>query len=404
MKKVLIGFLALLVVFLLWGVPSAQAVTDDEVQSQHIQEADGTSGQDTNTGSGIKTGHIQNDAVTAQKIKNRSIAARHLRNNAVIKSKIADRAVIPSKIGFYSNVIIVAPSGGDYTSPVDAMNSITDASATNPYLVKIMPGVYDIGTNSVQMKPYVDIEGSGEVTTKITGTVSSDTTPPTAGVVNGSDNVEIRFLTVENTGTGYLKAAIYNNNASPKITHIIVTVSGGNHSYGVYNSLSSSPTMTNVTVTVNALGGDFSYGVYNQSSSSTMTNVTVNASGGINNYGVVNNFSSPTMRDVTVNASGGNHSYGVYNDSSSPTMRDVTAVGKDGVSTNYGMYNYGTSGTIYVDRSSFEGITNSIFNCPGFTLYIGASKLAGGAANTNGTYHCVGAYNENYTTLDSSCQ
>lgn len=130
-------------------------------------------------------------------------------------SRIADGAVIPSKIRFYNNVIIVAPSGGDYTSPVDAMNSITGASATNTYLVKIMPGVYDIGANSVQMKPYVDIEGSGELTTKITGTVSSTIPPPTAGVVNGSDDAEIRFLTVENTGTGDCTAAIYKKGKVP---------------------------------------------------------------------------------------------------------------------------------------------------------------------------------------------
>ena len=109
----------------------------------------GTSVQNTNAGSGVKTGQIQNSAVTT--------------------SKIADGAITPGKIGFYSNVIIVATSGGDYASPVDAMNSIADASESNPYLVKIMPGVYNIGSNSVQMKPYVDIEGSGENVTKITG-------------------------------------------------------------------------------------------------------------------------------------------------------------------------------------------------------------------------------------------
>lgn len=44
------------------------ATPDDSILSQHIKEADGTSGQDTNTGSGIKTGHIQDGAVTTSKI------------------------------------------------------------------------------------------------------------------------------------------------------------------------------------------------------------------------------------------------------------------------------------------------------------------------------------------------
>jgi hypothetical protein len=73
---------------------------------------------------------------------------------------------------------------------------------------------------------------------------------------------------------------------------------------------------------------------------------------------------------------------------------------------NYGMDNSADSGvhTIHIDRSTFEGSTNSIRNDSEFTLYIGASKLAGGAPNAVGTYHCVGAYNGSYTALNSSCQ
>ena len=42
------------------------------------------------------------------------------------------------------NVDTVAKANGDFTDPVAAVNSITDASATNPYLVVICPGVYTI--------------------------------------------------------------------------------------------------------------------------------------------------------------------------------------------------------------------------------------------------------------------
>ena len=43
---------------------SFAAVNNDEVTSVKLKEADGTSGQNTNSGSGVKTGHIQNGAVT----------------------------------------------------------------------------------------------------------------------------------------------------------------------------------------------------------------------------------------------------------------------------------------------------------------------------------------------------
>ena len=70
-------------------------------------------------------------------------------------------------------MIVVAKSGGDFTDPVEAMNSTSDASANNSYLIKLMPGVYDLGTNNpLRMKEYVDIVGSGTNTTSIIGTVT----------------------------------------------------------------------------------------------------------------------------------------------------------------------------------------------------------------------------------------
>ncbi|MBI4710219.1 MAG: hypothetical protein HY759_03830 [Nitrospirae bacterium] len=186
------------------------------MSSHHFKEADGTSGQDTNSGSGVKTGHIQNGAVT------------------------------PSKIGFYRRVVVVAPSGGDFTSPVDAVNSITDASATNPYLVKIMPGVYDLGGNGIQMKSYVDIEGSGENITKI------------IGGIGGADNAEVRFLTFQSDSGG-----MSNFSVSPKITNYHGVVNAGGN---------GSPKLTNVSITT---AGNYSVGVFSGATPLTMDNVKI---------------------------------------------------------------------------------------------------------------------------------
>jgi hypothetical protein len=75
-------------------------------------------------------------------------------------------------------------------------------SSTNPCLLKIMPGVYDIGNNSLQMQPYVDIEGSGEKVTVISGSLSSNQTSlaVTNGLLNGANNAEVRFITIKNIG------------------------------------------------------------------------------------------------------------------------------------------------------------------------------------------------------------
>ena len=54
----------------------------------------------------------------------------------------------------YGNVVVVAKSGGDYTSIQAALTDITGVSDTNRYLVWVAPGIY---TETVTMKQYVDL-------------------------------------------------------------------------------------------------------------------------------------------------------------------------------------------------------------------------------------------------------
>ncbi|MBI5205084.1 MAG: hypothetical protein HZA11_09220 [Nitrospirae bacterium] len=230
MKKYKISLLVVMVFcFSLFGTNTLAGapnpplpIADDSILSQHIKEADETTGQDTNTGSGIKTGHIQDGAVTTPKIVDGAVSTSKITDGAVTDakitgpisgsklgththsgsdiadgsvatSKIAAGAITPDKIGFYSNAIIVAPSGGDFTSPVNAINAITDASASNLYLVKIMPGVYTLSDNAfMRIPPYVDIEGSGKGTTIINGNgIMLHYYPPST-----TRNAELRNITI----------------------------------------------------------------------------------------------------------------------------------------------------------------------------------------------------------------
>ncbi|HEX8748590.1 MAG TPA: hypothetical protein VF717_15570, partial [Pyrinomonadaceae bacterium] len=70
-----------------------------------------------------------------------------------------------------ANVIIVAKSGGQFTSIQAAIDSVTDAGDSNRYLVWVAPGTYN---EQVTMKDYVDLQGAGENLTRIsfTGSVS----------------------------------------------------------------------------------------------------------------------------------------------------------------------------------------------------------------------------------------
>ena len=73
---------------------------------------------------------------------------------------LADFYVISVPANSLKNVVTVAKGKGQFTDPVAAVNSISDASVDNPYLVVIGPGVYTL-TQTLVMKEYVDIEGSG---------------------------------------------------------------------------------------------------------------------------------------------------------------------------------------------------------------------------------------------------
>lgn len=99
MKRSKISILLLAVVFVFFLFSSTTfSVPDDFILSRHIKEADGTSDQNTNTGSGIKTGHIQDGAVTTSKIADGSVTTGKISDGAVTTSKIADGAVATQKI------------------------------------------------------------------------------------------------------------------------------------------------------------------------------------------------------------------------------------------------------------------------------------------------------------------
>jgi hypothetical protein len=162
------------------------------VNSAAIIKADGTSGQTLTTGNGVKTGHIQDGAVTSTKIGAGAVTTTAIASGAVTDVKIVG-PISTSKLNIgtlvgtvaagdhnhgalyqkkYGKVAVVAQTGGDYTTPVAAMNDLATwcgaSSETNRCLVKIMPGVFSFSApNSIQTQPFVDIEGSGENTTVI---------------------------------------------------------------------------------------------------------------------------------------------------------------------------------------------------------------------------------------------
>lgn len=322
---------------------------------------------------------------------------------------------------------------------------ITDASADNPYLIKVIPGVYNEG---IQMKGYVDIEGSGELTTKITGSRLCGCYYCT---VQGADNAELRFLTIETNGVG-----IYISNTLPRLTNLTVRISNGSvgsESLGIHCVSSASPVISNVTIDVSSAG--FTYGITLNSSSAKIVNTSISTTGGYSkgifssdisevtitgskiistlgdsNVGIhIYNSSRTIIKDSIVDASYGGSVEGIRIDpgsqatisdsivsASNPTGSEasrgivntnaqviitnstVTASGRTG---SYGVET-GASTTTEINNSKIKGTTNSIYTTTGSFTKVGASMLDGPAGG-GGTNICAGVYDANYTFYPDTC-
>ena len=83
--------------------------------------------------------------------------------------------------------VLVSPVPGDPiasgTALKNALAGISSPSSTNRWLLKIEPGIYQITGNSLLMRPWVDIEGSG-IEQTIIRMMNSSTTPTIAGASN----------------------------------------------------------------------------------------------------------------------------------------------------------------------------------------------------------------------------
>ena len=326
----------------------------------------------------------------------------------------------------------VADDGtGDFLLLSTALASITDASASNPYVVRIAPGVYT-ETSPVALKTYVDVEGSGQGVTTITCECGEGSNDATAATVSAGDiAAEIRHLTIENTGGAFYSFGVwtedvadgsvsmlhvtatatggnqqsygvYNWESSPSMMNVTATATSSSHNYGVYNSRSS-PSMTNVVATATGDTDSGNYGVSNYEASPSMMNVTATASGtsGSYNFGVYNYDSSPSMTDVVATARGGDESFGVRNhSSSSPEMMNVSATGTGGTLWSWGVYNYDSSSPS-VRASSLTGDSHSIYN-DGTSSAMVADTMLGGEASGAG-FTCLNTYTDAFVALDEDC-
>ena len=244
----------------------------------------------------------------------------------------------------YDNVVIVAKSGGDYTSIQSAIDSITDAGSSNRYLVWVAPGTY---TEKVTMKVYVDIQGAGENLTFISSNGGS--TAAGAGTVTGANYADLRDLTIMVTGSNTYGIGLYNTDTTSSwLEHVTISVSGGTNRYGVYNA---NGIYKHLTIAIST-GGTTSVGVYISRASAQTT--------------LVNAF-------IDVDISSG---------------------------TGRGVYSNASGGTTNILHSIIDGDSStSVYRSDGFVLVNSTNLLT----PTSGTVSCGGVFDASFTFYANTC-
>ncbi|HEX2909373.1 MAG TPA: hypothetical protein VH186_01100 [Chloroflexia bacterium] len=285
-----------------------------------------------------------------------------------------------------SHTIVVSPNGTpaqNGTALFTAMTTISNStpSVDNPWLLKLEPGNYDLGMRALSLKPFVDLEGSGEGTTVISSTAGG------VAVITAS-NSEIRFVKITNTTSLNNPVAIYvpDNATNVRLTHVTAsaTDNGSNNSYSLIVNAGDVVVVDSSTISAyGSPGNSASYGLFMNGGSVTVKNSTVSASGNNVTTALYNHVSGGTVlvQNSTLTGTGGVSSYGLDVANTTVTVQNsaLTATG----ASSYGLYSSG--GTINIGTSQLSGSTGSAYKF-------------------GGTLTCVASYNGSFAPLSAACQ
>jgi parallel beta-helix repeat protein len=289
---------------------------------------------------------VVDESLTGADVQNGTLTGADIQDNSLTGTDIQNGSITRSDAQPIARQVVVASSGGDYTSVNAALAAITP-SAANPYVIEVMPGTY---TENVTMKSYVHLRGAGRDVT----TIQSPSSASNVITLNSLTNVAISGLTITGGNNG-----IENSSTSPMISDNTIT---GNSNYGIHNTLTTSSSLiTNNTITNNGF-----WGIFQVFSSATITANMISGNGnGIHNGGL-GGASSPLINGNTIT---GNVGIGIFNtDNCSPTIihNKITGNGE-------------TSPDISVDSTSVPNISWNIYDDISGTTGVGQYNV-----NSNG--------------------
>ncbi|MFT5478935.1 MAG: pectin methylesterase-like acyl-CoA thioesterase [Planctomycetota bacterium] len=182
-----------------------------------------------------------------------------------------------SQVAVSANVIDVATSGALFSSIATAVASIDDSSASNPYIVRVAPGIYD-ESQQTRVPSFVRLEGAGAGVTILQINLNGSFALGAAVIL--ADDVVISGLTVHNTSNSGNAIGISATGVSSRTAledvEVLVDGPGGNAHTAVANSegdlairrsrlLASGASTLNAGFTSNDTSGAFSQPVITDS-------------------------------------------------------------------------------------------------------------------------------------------
>lgn len=263
------------------------------------------------------------------------------------------------------NVRIVQKGSVDgvrtFSSIQAAINSITDASATNRYLVKVMPGEYN---ESIRMKSYVDLSGSGQENTKVATAI------PDNGVVIMANDSRLENISVENTGdannTDYTSGILIGPSNNAVIDRVSVSGSFG----GIYFGEGSYTITSKVSITNTFTIGHVGYGI--RIGEDGLYDVT------INNVTAICDGTNPSIRDSYC------HGISLWFGNGTATLNATNSTFKaSGKKQNAGIVLYGLSNSV-ANFSNITAIAESGSKNSGIQIPEGKASISNSRAIASG--------------------
>jgi len=319
----------------------------------------------------------------------------------------------------YVRTIVVSPVVGNATASgtalINALSGISGNSATNPFLLKIEPGIYDLGASALTMKPNVDIEGSGENTTFIVASRGSTTNNVSAAAIVSAASAELRQLTVSNTAPGTIVGmAFFSGSLATRLTHVTLNSTGATGtSMGLFATFNTTLSVDRATIMATATGGTsgatgihFSTGAKVSVLNSRVTATGVGGTGTNAGVSVIDVDAVATINGCTIIATGtGSANNGVTVGNGTATITNST-LQADTNSVRSALFT-GTSSTsvAHVSHSrllafSTTSSQKSVTRGSNSTVRVATSEID---SPSTGTPKCVHVYDDEMNDLNNVC-